>query len=77
MPKQHKKTWELIKTVINKRKIAKQKNIKLLINGKLTEDKKMIATAFNDFFTEIGENLDKTSQPVRLIQFPLSKNLLQ
>jgi hypothetical protein len=75
-----KKSWELIKTVINKRKIVKQKNIKLLINGKLTEDKKMIANAFNDFFTEIGENLDKkipasATDPVSFIKKSFTINI--
>jgi hypothetical protein len=41
------------------------KNIKLSINGKLTEDKTLIANSFNNFFTNIGENLDKNIPPTQ------------
>ena len=54
-----KKSWDLIKNVINKNKCIKQKNIKLMVNGNLIEDKSLIANSFNEFFTNIGSNLDK------------------
>ena len=39
--------------------MVKQKNIRFLVNGIPPEDKTIIATSFNQFFTNIGDNLDK------------------
>ena len=54
-----KKSWDIIKIIINKRKNVKHRNIRLLVNGIPTENKSRIANCFNNFFTDIGENLDK------------------
>jgi hypothetical protein len=53
-----KKSWDVIKTVINKIKQINKKNIKLLVNGRLTDNKLLIAESFNKFFTNVGQNLD-------------------
>ena len=53
-----KKTWSVIKEVINKNKNTKINN-KFLVNGEITEDRTIITNKFNDFFTNIGPNLAK------------------
>ena len=51
-----KKTWGVIKNMINKNKQNKPFN-QFLVNGILTENPKIIANKFNDFFTNIGPTL--------------------
>jgi hypothetical protein len=53
-----KKSWDVIKTVINKRKTINKKKVKIMINGHLTDNKLLIAESFNKFFTNVGQNLD-------------------
>ena len=55
-----KKTWNVIKTIINKNKVNNiQTNFKLS-NGLITSDKYIISEKFNDFFINVGPNLAKT-----------------
>ena len=51
-----KKTWEVIKSLINKRKSKNSYN-KFNINGTMIDDPNIIADKFNDFFTNIGPSL--------------------
>ena len=51
-----KKTWIVLKSIIG-RKEAFLSNDKLLIDGKLTKNKKCIADTFNEYFTSIGPEL--------------------
>ena len=51
-----KKTWSVIKNMINKNKHSKPFN-NFFINGELTENPKLIADKFNEFFTNIGPSL--------------------
>ena len=61
-----KKTWSVIKEVIEKEKIPQQKfPKKICIGNKEITDLKTIAEKFNKFFTEIGLNLAKDIDPYR------------
>jgi hypothetical protein len=53
------KSWMIIKDIINKNKKKKQKTPKITINGKLCDNPQLIANSFNHFFTNIGNTLDK------------------
>ena len=51
-----KKTWSIIKDVINKKKAnACPKSFK--INNQMSDDKNLIANGFNNYFANIGKNL--------------------
>jgi len=52
------KSWQLIKEIINKNRKITHKLPKITINGHLCDDPKMIAEGFNNFFTHIGPILD-------------------
>jgi hypothetical protein len=51
-------SWKIIKEVINKNK-KMQKKSRFLINGNIIENTSEIAEAFNNFFINIGNELDK------------------
>jgi hypothetical protein len=53
-----KKSWDIIREVISKKK-THCKSAKLLVNSKITPDNGSIAEAFNEFFINIGPNLSK------------------
>ena len=53
-----KKTWDVIKTVINKKRRS-TKYSEFLIDGSLTDDRDSIANKFNEYFCNIGPNLAK------------------
>ena len=53
------KTWKLINILLNKSNPIKKTGF-FKINNTLTANKQSIATAFNDYFTNIGPNLAKT-----------------
>ena len=54
-----KKSWQIIKDIINKNKKKNQASPKIYINGHLSENSQDIANSFNKFFTEIGPTLDR------------------
>ena len=54
-----KKSWNVIKMVINKRKY-RQCCTKFVSNGKTVVDGKLIANRFKDFFVNVGSSLAKT-----------------
>ena len=51
-----KKSWSIIKSVINKNKSVSSVS-KFLINGEITTDNEAIANGFNKFYINIGPNL--------------------
>ena len=56
------KSWQVIKEIINKNRVKKEQSA-FLVNNRLTEDKNMIANGFNKFFVEIGPTLEKNCPP--------------
>lgn len=56
-------TWRLIKRVINGPKMSDDIQ-EIKINGKITNDKFIIADKFNEYFTNVGSNLAKQIPPV-------------
>ena len=57
-----KKSWSIIKEIINKKK-NKQISREFLINRKKTTDNKTIATAFNQYFVNVGPTLARSIPP--------------
>ena len=53
-----KKIWDTIKCVVNKKKPSSGSS-NFLIDGKLTNDKNLIADKFNEYFTNIRIDLSK------------------
>ena len=53
-----KKSWQVIKTIINKRKY-KPVNTKFKCNDTITEDGQVISNKFNNFFVNVGTSLAK------------------
>ena len=62
-----KKTWDVIKTAINKRRVKSNFPEHFTVNGVNIFDKTQIANEFNKFFTSIGpelaDSLDTTGKP--------------
>ena len=54
-----KKTWQIMKTVINKNRVKHIHAKFKLSDGSITSDKCLISEKFNDFFVGIGPNLAK------------------
>ena len=55
-----KKTWSIIKTIINKNKSDKNKQTKFMVSyGSVTDDEQTVADKFNEFFVNVGPNLAK------------------
>ena len=54
-----KKTWSILKGIVNKRKSAKIQEKLKLSDGSITSDKQMISERFNDFFVNIGNSLSR------------------
>ena len=52
------KTWQIIKGVLNKARNSRIQH-NFLSNGKLVSDKNEVAECFNDFFTNIGPTLSR------------------
>ena len=52
-----KKTWDTIRTAINRRKPNSAYPENFVVNGESISDKKKISDAFNKFFTSIGPDL--------------------
>ena len=57
-----KKSWQVIKAVINKRKYTPV-NSKYKVNGTTTNDGNVIANKFNTFFVNVGTVLAKSITP--------------
>ena len=57
-----KKSWQVIKTVINKRKYTPV-NTKFKVNGATTNDGNVIANKFNTFFVNVGTVLANSIAP--------------
>ena len=74
-----KKSWQVITTVINKRKYTPV-NTKFKVNGATTNDGNVIANKFNSFFVNVGTVLAKSisptdKNPVDYIQQDMISNL--
>ena len=74
-----KKSWQVIKSVINKRKYTPI-NTKFKVNGATTNDGNVIANKFNNFFVNVGTVLAKSipptdKNPVDYIQQDVITNL--
>ena len=72
-----KKTWQTIKTVLNKNRSARKYQTKFCVKGEIVEGDLKIANAFNKFFSEIGPTLAseiQTSNPSIQIQSFLLSN---
>ena len=52
-----KRTWQILKSIVNKNKANKIQDKFKLSDGTLTSDKSIISTKFNEFFIGIGPNL--------------------
>ena len=55
-----KKTWNVLKNIINKNKVRKTQTKFKLSNDQVTSDNHVISEKFNDFFVNIGPNLAKS-----------------
>ena len=53
-----KKTWDVIKSVIGKKKTSLRYS-EFMVNGQLTDNASVIANKFNEYFAQIGPNLAK------------------
>jgi hypothetical protein len=58
-----KEMWHIIKKQTNKVHIKSRKNIKLIIQNKLTENPTEIANEFNTFFTSVGACSNQSGNP--------------
>ena len=54
-----KKTWNILKTIINKKKVHKVNENFKLSDDSITSDKMVISENFNEFFVNVGYNLAK------------------
>ena len=54
-----KKTWTILKQIINKKKYSKTQAQFKLSDDTLISDKSVISEKFNDFFIDVGPNLAK------------------
>ena len=54
-----KKTWQIMKNIVNKNIIKKVQSKFRLPDGSVTENRSLISEKFNDFFINIGPNLAK------------------
>lgn len=62
-----KKSWELIKEIINKKKQSSKIRDKICINGHSEQNPTTIANAFNEYFVNIGFNLSESlPQPQKI-----------
>ena len=52
-----KKTWQIMKNIVNKNKVRQSQTKFKLNDGSLTTDGSVISNKFNDFFINIGPNL--------------------
>ena len=55
-----KKTWSILKGIINKRKNNKTQQKFKLSDGSITSDQNIISERFNDFFVNIGNTLSRS-----------------
>ena len=73
-----KKTWSILKSIINKHR-ANRISSKFKVNGKLTTDKVNIANAFNDFYINVGPNLARkissNGSPIDFLNEPLPDDI--
>ena len=71
-----KKSWQLIKMIINKRKCNPTCS-KFKCNGSVIENGKVIANKFNDFFINVGPTLAKIYHQQKRIQLNILPKILK
>ena len=54
-----KKSWGVLKTIINKNRVETKAQSKFIANNREITDKTEISNLFNEFFTNVGSTLDK------------------
>lgn len=57
------KSWEIIREIINVSKKKSQLKNKLKVNDRIVSDSKLIANGFNEYFANIGLKLNESSLP--------------
>lgn len=62
-----KKTWQGIRYLINTKNNSNQGISQLNVNGSIINDPKLIANHVNDFFVNVGPNLDKSIPKIKNI----------
>ena len=71
------KTWSIIKTIINKNKSDQNKQTKFMLSdGSVTDDKQMVAEKFNEFFVNVGPNLAKKIPEQKQNPLDFLKNMI-
>ena len=68
-----KKTWVILKGIVNKNKSNQSQSQFKLSDGTITNDKYMICEKFNEFFVSIGPNLAKKIPEARYFTFVLPR----
>ena len=58
-----KKIWQGINDLLHKNKAKNSRSFQLNIAGSLLSDRKSVANAFNNFFTNIAQNLVNKLSP--------------
>ena len=75
------KTWSIIKTIINKNKGDQIKQTKFMLSdGSVTDDKEAVAEKYNDFFVNVGPNLakkipEKKQNPLNFLKNVISNSI--
>ena len=66
-----KKTWQIMKNIINKNKTKKIQNKFKITDGTMISDGILMSNTFNEFFVNVGPNLAKTipTQNISPLQF--------
>ena len=66
-----KKTWQIMKNIINKNKTKKIQNKFKITDGTMISDGTLISNTFNEFFVNVGPNLAKkiSNQNISPLQF--------
>ena len=75
-----KKTWQIMKKIVNKNKVRQSQTKFKLNDGSLTTDGSVISNKFNDFFITIGPNLaakipDQNLSPNDFMGQPLTNSI--
>ena len=59
-----KKSWAILKGIINKQRTYKIIQKEFFINGEKTTDEQSIVNTFNNFYTNVGKQLDKKNPSI-------------
>ena len=71
------KTWSIIKTIINNNKSDQKKQTKFMLSdGSVSDDKQTVAEKLNDFFVNVGPNLAKKIPEQKQNHLDILKNTM-